>query len=330
MDRARLTPRLAHFGLGSFHRAHQAVYTEIGNHASDGDWGIVAVAPGSTATVAAMRAQDCFYSVTRQTARGASTRVVASIVGALHARADSAQVQRLLENPALAAVTLTITEKGYCRRPGVPTTSPLAASFPPASAPRGEALAGEALAVDPQIGNALAGQAGAGDTLAGDTLAGDRLAGEAPAPGGLALDTGDPGIAADLALAARGGQAPATAIGHLAFGLARRFRAHRIPLTLVSADNMTGNGPALRQVLLDFIAASAWPDSAAIAAWVANEVCFPETIVDRIVPAPTDAARDAAQAALGLRDQMAVACEPYRQWVIQDLFATARPPWEAA
>ncbi len=57
-------------------------------------------------------------------------------------------------------------------------------------------------------------------------------------------------------------------------------------------------------------------------------VAFPATVVDRIVPATTDDDRDAAAAALGVRDEMAVVGEPYRQWVLEDSFTGPRPPWE--
>lgn len=54
-----LRPRVVHFGLGAFHRAHQAIYTENAAARSGEPWGIVAVAPRSTGTVRALRAQDC-------------------------------------------------------------------------------------------------------------------------------------------------------------------------------------------------------------------------------------------------------------------------------
>ena len=61
--RATCSPRIVHFGLGAFHRAHQAVYTEAAAARTGEPWGIAAVAPRSAA-VAPMRAQDCLYSVT--------------------------------------------------------------------------------------------------------------------------------------------------------------------------------------------------------------------------------------------------------------------------
>ncbi|MDR2379145.1 MAG: hypothetical protein LBD70_06950 [Bifidobacteriaceae bacterium] len=245
VDRGRLTPRLLHFGLGAFHRAHQAVYTEVGNHATGGDWGIVAVAPSSAETVSRLRAQDCLYSVTDKaatdkavtdkaangTAAGdtavtndapvaARTRLIGSIIEVLHAATDADRVQRLLASADLGVVTLTVTEKGYAR---------LAAS-------------GRLDRAQPLIAADLA--------LSGDPR---------PRSGGPA-SVGHTGSMATTAQARLGAGRPASVIGHLAFGLASRFRTHRAPLTIVSADNMAGNGPALRQVVLDFITASHWAD----------------------------------------------------------------------
>src|SRR3954449_5467030 len=76
-------PRIVHFGLGAFHRAHQAVYTETAAARSGQPWGIAAVAPRSAETVAAMRAQECLYSVTDRAPGDARTRVVGSVVEAL-------------------------------------------------------------------------------------------------------------------------------------------------------------------------------------------------------------------------------------------------------
>lgn len=107
-------PRIVHFGLGAFHRAHQAVYTEA-------PWGIAAVAPRSTDVVTALRAQDCLYTVTDTT-----TRVVGSIVEALRLGSDAARVGELLASPDVTVVTLTITEKGYR---GGPVVGALAAGL---------------------------------------------------------------------------------------------------------------------------------------------------------------------------------------------------------
>jgi fructuronate reductase len=266
MHPPHLENRIEHIGLGAFHRAHQAVYTEAAAARSGEPWGIAAVAPGSRAAVTGLRAQDCLYSVTDLAAAGTTTRVVGSITDALLLAADSAQVDDLLRSEAVSVVTLTVTEKGYHRR-----------------------------ADDGQ------------------------------------LDTASPAIAADLARSSDTSTTAtdlATVVGRVATSLAGRYRAGGAPISIVSCDNMAGNGAALAGVVRDFAAASGWADKDALLDWMTTAVAFPATVVDRIVPATTDADRDAATAALGVRDAMAVVGEPYRQWVLEDSFTAPRPPWE--
>jgi fructuronate reductase len=117
VDPAELRTRVVHFGLGAFHRAHQAVYTEQAAARSGEPWGITAVAPRSTETVSALRDQDCLYSLTERRPEGNRTRVVGSVVGALAMGPDAKAVDALLADPEVTVVTLTVTEKGYHRSP---------------------------------------------------------------------------------------------------------------------------------------------------------------------------------------------------------------------
>ncbi|WDZ82781.1 mannitol dehydrogenase family protein [Micromonospora cathayae] len=104
---------IVHLGLGAFHRAHQAVYTEAALARSGGDWGIVGVAPRSTGLVTTLAAQDGLFSVTTSSAEGSHTRVVGALAGVRHAASDPAAVVALLADPAIRVVTLTVTEKAY-------------------------------------------------------------------------------------------------------------------------------------------------------------------------------------------------------------------------
>lgn len=114
-------PGIVHLGLGAFHRAHQAVFTEEAMAEAGGDWGIVEVAPRSAATVDALKAQDLLYSVTSLAATRRSTRVVGSVAGAMVAAQDPAAVVALLADPRIRIVTLTVTEKGYWLDPATGT-----------------------------------------------------------------------------------------------------------------------------------------------------------------------------------------------------------------
>ncbi|WP_245736306.1 mannitol dehydrogenase family protein [Micromonospora pattaloongensis] len=104
---------IVHLGLGAFHRAHQAVYTERAVAEAGGDWGIVGVAPRNPDTVARLAAQDCLFSVTSLSGEGARTKVIGALAGVRHAAADPAAIVALLADPAIRVVTLTVTEKAY-------------------------------------------------------------------------------------------------------------------------------------------------------------------------------------------------------------------------
>jgi fructuronate reductase len=106
-------PGIVHLGVGAFHRAHQAVYTEEAMAAGGGDWGIVEVAPRSAAIVSALVAQDLLYSVTTLGPSSSSTRVVGAVSAALQAPAAPDDVIAYLADPRVRVVTLTVTEKGY-------------------------------------------------------------------------------------------------------------------------------------------------------------------------------------------------------------------------
>nr|WP_221380093.1 mannitol dehydrogenase family protein [Actinoplanes polyasparticus] len=106
-------PGIVHLGVSAFHRAHQAVFTEDAMAAAGGDWGIVHVAPRSPQIVDALRDQDGLFSVTTLGPDGSSTRVIGSSAGQILAAADPEAVVKLLADPAVTVVTLTVTEKGY-------------------------------------------------------------------------------------------------------------------------------------------------------------------------------------------------------------------------
>lgn len=134
------------------------------------------------------------------------------------------------------------------------------------------------------------------------------------------LDPTHPDILHDLASPA----APRSAIGFLAAGLAHRRAAGTPPPTILSCDNLPHNGALLAGLVQDF----ATRLDPSLAAWIAANVRFPATMVDRIVPATTDADRADAEAEIGLRDEAPVSCEPFRQWVIENRFAGPRPAWD--
>ena len=108
-------------------------------------------------------------------------------------------------------------------------------------------------------------------------------------------------------------------------GLARRQAAGLGGLTLLSCDNLADNGHQLKHLLGEYLAAH----DPALGAWAVQHCTFPCSMVDRIVPATTQADRAEVEAALALRDEGVVMTEPFSQWVIEDAFAGPRPAWDA-
>lgn len=112
-DPARLKSGIVHLGIGAFHRAHQAVFTEDAIDAAGGDWGIVGASLQRPDVPDALDQQDCLYTVETLGAK-ARYRVMGVIRQALFAPRDRARLLSALAAPQIHAVTLTLSEKGYC------------------------------------------------------------------------------------------------------------------------------------------------------------------------------------------------------------------------
>lgn len=121
--------------------------------------------------------------------------------------------------------------------------------------------------------------------------------------------------------------APCSLVGLLYAACVRRREQGIGPVTVLSCDNLPANGRLLRRAVLDF-AALVGDDEAE--SWIRDRVCFPSTMVDRIVPATTDDDVEAAARETGVIDRGLVCTEPFTQWVVEDDFAAGRPAWEAA
>ena len=121
-------------------------------------------------------------------------------------------------------------------------------------------------------------------------------------------------------------QEPHSAPGILVEALSRRRERGLPPFSVLSCDNIPDNGHVVKNAVLGM----AQQRSAELAAWIAEQVSFPGTMVDRIVPAATDASLAEIAEVLGVEDPCAISCEPFIQWVIEDNFVAGRPEWEAA
>lgn len=262
--RSALDPRdlaigMVHLGVGGFHRAHQAVYTEDAMTAADQTgWGISAVTQRGPRVRDQLHPQDGLYTLAVRDTENVRYRVVPSVREVLDGSSETDTVLDRIADPAVSVVTLTVTEKAY------------------------------------------------------------RLD-----PGTHRLRTDDPDVRADAA-----GRTPVTVVGRLVAGLRRRRRADVGPLAVVSCDNLSENGMLLRRAVADYCMLLLRDDE--LAEWIGESVTFPSTMVDRIVPATTDADRTVIGSVLGLRDEAAVIAEQFSQWVIEDDFRSPRPAWEAA
>ncbi|KNC90262.1 mannitol dehydrogenase family protein [Trabulsiella odontotermitis] len=136
------------------------------------------------------------------------------------------------------------------------------------------------------------------------------------------LDITQPRIMHDL----ENPHAPHSAPGILVEALHRRRERGLSPFTVLSCDNIPDNGHVVKNAVLGM----AERRSPALATWIAEQVSFPGTMVDRIVPAATDASLNDIAALLGVPDPCAISGEPFIQWVIEDNFVAGRPEWEVA
>jgi fructuronate reductase len=255
-DRASVTPGIVHLGIGAFHRAHQAVVFDDRLAAGETGWGIVGTSLRAGDTRDALVPQSGLYTLAIRSGERTDLQVIGSVSDVLVAPEDPSALLRRLSDPAIRIVSLTVTEKGYCRDP------------------------------------------------ASDTLAEDH-----------------PDIRHDL-----DSDRPRSALGFLAAALARR-RADRVaPFTILSCDNLPANGATLKRLLLRY--ATLRGDD--LAGWIEDKVACPSTMVDRIVPATTDADRATVDAALGLQDAWPVMAEPFWQWVVEDTFPAGRPDLAAS
>jgi mannitol-1-phosphate/altronate dehydrogenase len=119
---------------------------------------------------------------------------------------------------------------------------------------------------------------------------------------------------------------PHSAPGILVEALHRRRERGLAPFTVLSCDNIPDNGHVVKNAVLGM----AEKRSPALAEWIAANVSFPGTMVDRIVPAATEQSLAEITQELGVEDPCAISCEPFVQWVVEDNFVAGRPEWEIA
>ncbi len=135
------------------------------------------------------------------------------------------------------------------------------------------------------------------------------------------LDLTGPRIAEDL----KNPLNPHSAVGLLVAGLERRFQNGRMPITILSCDNLPGNGKVTRQVVLEYATALKKAD---LIHWIEQSVAFPNSMVDRITPVTEPEHIEWLKKNYGVEDDWPVMCEGFRQWIIEDRFINGRPALE--
>ncbi|REG78396.1 mannitol dehydrogenase family protein [Marinomonas pollencensis] len=257
-SRATLETKIVHLGFGAFHRAHQAVYTDLANQAADPSWGIFGINLFRKGPLTeSFLAQDNQAILLEKGAQKTTKRLVRSFTGAMNIddKGVPAALDKLCE-PQVAIVSLTVTEKGYCLTPD------------------------------------------------GHINRDHEL---------IAEDLKHPSL-------------PRSAIGIICAALKLR-KALKLPaFSVMSCDNIPENGRKTKTAVLEY---AELVDSE-LAAWIAQQVSFPSTMVDRIVPAMSDASFAEIEQLTGQRDEFGLISESFKQWVIEDQFCSGRPNWHLA
>src|SRR5690606_31675525 len=129
---------------------------------------------------------------------------------------------------------------------------------------------------------------------------------------------------ADIAYDAAHAEAPRTAFGLILAGLVRRRAAGIQPFTVMSCDNIPGNGHVTENAVVGL----AQLIDPALAQWVKASVAFPNGMVDRITPATSEREKTLLAEQFGIDDNWPVFCEEFKQWVLEDNFPAGRPALE--
>ncbi|KAA9369638.1 mannitol dehydrogenase family protein [Ochrobactrum quorumnocens] len=256
-DPADLVPGIVHFGVGNFHRAHQAVYLDdLFGLGLDHDWALIGA--GVRASDDGMRdtlkAQDWLTTVVDQEAEHSEARITASMVDYVTISTEEGRkaLMDYLTSPDIRIVSMTITEGGYY--------------------------------IDPASRH---------------------------------FDAAHPDIVADGAYPDK----PNTVFGLIVQALKLRRAAEVEPFTVMSCDNIPGNGHVTEDAVVG-LAKLSDPD---FADWISANVAFPNSMVDRITPATGVREREIALNEFEVEDGWPVFCEGFKQWVVEDNFPTGRP-----
>lgn len=256
-SRSATTIEIVHIGVGGFHRAHLAYYTNELNKSRDaiGICGI-GLREGDAKLHDIFKTQDHLYTLMVKHPDGKiEPEIIGSIIDFKMGTTDPEGVIVQMANADTRIVSLTITEGGY--------------NFNPTT--------GEFNFDNPDIQHEI-----------------------------------------------KNSQDPKTVYGFLTAALKRRRDAGLPAFTILVCDNIEHNGDMMRKMLGTFAKAQ----DADLAQWIAKEVSFPNSMVDRITPVTTPADIESLAQNYGVQDAWPVTCEPFIQWVVEDKFSNGRPAFE--
>jgi len=112
-DRSQVAGAIVHLGIGAFHRAHQAMFTDAVLASGDLAWGIVGAGVISADMQQALVPQDCLYTLAEMGANSERLRVIGSIVEVLGGPEDAGRLLAKMSDISTRIVSITVTEKGY-------------------------------------------------------------------------------------------------------------------------------------------------------------------------------------------------------------------------
>ena len=101
---------IVHIGLGAFHKAHQAVYTDDALADAGGDWRIIGVSLRSPKAAEELNPQNCLYTVIERGGEHTTSRVIGSIADVIAGQGNTQRILETLSNPAIHIVSITVTE----------------------------------------------------------------------------------------------------------------------------------------------------------------------------------------------------------------------------
>lgn len=255
--RSSLSAGILHFGVGNFHRAHQAIYLDdLFNSGRDHDWALVGAGmmPSDKAMREKLSAQDYLTTVVEQDNTVSAARITGSMIDFVETQNSGAIIARLAD-PEIRIVSLTITEGGYF--------------------------------IDPASGH---------------------------------FDANHPTILADAA----NPDDPKTVFGLIVAGIRMRRDKGIAPFTVMSCDNIPGNGHVTEAAVAG-LAALFDKD---LATYISTSIAFPNSMVDRITPATGPREIGMARDMFNIDDSWPVFCEEFKQWVLEDKFPSGRPALE--